>query len=649
MNRGTQAQRIVPACPGLFLHLIEKLMNAFTLRRLPRPTTFAMTIACMAIGWSMVTSADDKPQPTQGPASRRATASLIVRNARITTLDPHRPEASALAVAGEQILAVGSNDDVEPLRGDETVVVDAQGRRIIPGLNDSHLHITRQGRFYNLELRWDGIDSLERALQMVAEQAKRTPAGQWVRVVGSWSPYQFKERRLPTPAELTKAAPDTPVLVLFLYSQGYLNKAGVSAMGITPATKAPPGCRYELTADGAILHAEPSPVILYQAVAALPALSADDQLNSCLHWYRELNRFGVTSAVDAGGGGHNFPADYAAAQHVAAQGKPPIRIANYLFAQRAGNELPDYQKWTDAERLQANLAVGRLNGYLIYGAGENLVASAADYENFMADRPRLNDAKLKSELSAVARLLVRKRWPIRIHATYDESISQMLDVFEAVDREIPFSGHRWAIDHAETLQDANIARIKRLGGGVAVQNRMYFAGEYFVERYGKAAAAEAPPIRKLLAAGVPVGGGTDATRVSCYNPWLSLYWMVSGKTAGGLEMTAPQARLSRLEALTVWTVGSAWFSADETRKGRLASGQLADFAVLSDDYFEVPEDDIRRIESVLTVVGGDVVHTAANYADNVRLRPAELPAVSPSWSPVATFGGYPRQQSSKSR
>src|SRR5690606_37523066 len=156
-------------------------------------------------------------------------------------------------------------------KGADSLVVSAKGRTVIPGLNDSHLHVTRGGRFYALELRWDGVASLARSLEMIHEQAARTPAGQCVRVVGGWSPYQFTEKRLPTPAELTAAAPDTPVYVLFLYSQGYLNRKAVEILGINPYTPTPPGTGYEFTEDGgAIIHATPNPDLLYATIGALP-------------------------------------------------------------------------------------------------------------------------------------------------------------------------------------------------------------------------------------------------------------------------------------------------------------------------------------------------------------------------------------------
>jgi predicted amidohydrolase YtcJ len=269
------------------------------------------------------------------------------------------------------------------------------------------------------------------------------------------------------------------------------------------------------------------------------------------------------------------------------------------------------------------------------GAGEMLVFSAADFEDFLEPRPDL-PATLEPELTRVVRLLAEHRWPFRLHATYDESIGRFLDVFEAVNRDVPFDGLRWFFDHAETITERNLKRVRALGGGIAVQHRMAYQGEYFLDRYGPDAARHTPPIRTMLQMGIPVGAGTDATRVASYNPWVSLYWLVAGKTVGGTSLYPEANRLDRMEALRRYTRGSAWFSGEEEKKGAIAPGQLADLAVLSADYFSVPEEEIKGIESVLTMVGGKVVYGAAEFTG---LAPPPLP-VLPDWSPVKAYGGY---------
>jgi predicted amidohydrolase YtcJ len=268
-----------------------------------------------------------------------------------------------------------------------------------------------------------------------------------------------------------------------------------------------------------------------------------------------------------------------------------------------------------------------------------LVYTAADFEDFLEPRPDMA-ASMEDELRQVVTFLAQNRWPFRLHATYDETITRALNVYEQVNREVPFDGLHWFFDHAETISDRNIERIKALGGGIAIQHRMAYQGEYFIDRYGAEQTKRTPPIRRMLELGVPVGAGTDATRVASYNPWVSLYWLVTGRTVGGTAMYDESNRLNRTEALQLWTQGSSWFSSEEGKKGTLADGQLADLSVLSADYFTVPEEQIKSIESVLTIVGGKVVHAAAEFASMAP----PLPPASPDWSPVANFAGYAKAE-----
>ena len=557
---------------------------------------------------------------------------LIIRNARITTLDAARPHAQALAVSDGRIVAIGSEDEVMPLAAGARVI-DAQGRRMIPGLNDSHTHLIRGGLNYNLELRWDGLRSLADAMAMLKAQVDATPAPQWVRVVGGFTAAQFAEKRLPTLQELNAIAPDTPVFLLHLYDRALLNGAALRACGYGRDTPDPPGGQIARDASGqptGLLLAKPNALILYATLAKGPKLPIEYQANSTRHFMRELNRLGITSVIDAGGGFQNYPEDYQVIEQLHRDGELTVRIAYNLFTQNKGGEVGDFRRWTDMLAPRQGDDLLRHNG-----AGEMLVFSAADFELFNEPRPELPPS-LEPELHDVVRLLVEKRWPFRIHATYDESISRILDVYEQVDREVPFDGLHWFIDHAETITPRNIDRIRALGGGIAVQHRMAYQGEAFVERYGVQAARHTPPVRRMLQAGVPVGAGTDATRVASYNPWVALAWLVTGRTVGGLALYGQENLLEREQALRLWTQGSAWFSGDEDRKGTLAPGQLADFSLLSADYLRVDDAAIADITSVLTVVGGKVVHGEGDYAG---LAPA-LPPAMPDWSPVNRFGGY---------
>src|SRR4051794_19318437 len=393
-------------------------------------------------------------------------ADLIIHNGKIATLDALHSFVSAAAITNGRFTAIGSDEDVLKLRGDDTQVLDLRGRTAIPGLNDSHLHLIRGGLNYNLELRWDGVPSLADALRMLREQAQRTPPPQWVRVVGGGTEFQFAEGRMPTLAEINDASPDTPVFVLHLYDRALLNAAALRACGYTKDTPDPPGAEFQRDRHGnptGVLIARPNALILYATLAKGPKLPPEHQLNSTRQFMRELNRLGLTSAIDAGGGFQNYPDDYRVIEDLHRRGEMTVRVAFNLFTQRPKQEYEDFAKWVTMTRPGEGDDFYRMNG-----AGEMLTFSAADFEDFLEPRPDLAPT-LEGELTRVVRLLAENRWPFRLHATYDESISRFLDVFEAVDRDVPFAGLRWFFDHAETVSERNLERVKALRGGIAGQ------------------------------------------------------------------------------------------------------------------------------------------------------------------------------------
>jgi len=553
-------------------------------------------------------------------------ADLILHNGKITHFGSTQTAATAVAIKDGKFIALGLDNDVLKLSGTNTKLIDLKGKRAVPGINDSHIHLIRGGLNYNLELRWDGVPSL------MKEQVDRTPHPQWVRVVGGWSEFQFAERRMPTLAEINAIAPDTPVFILHLYDRALLNAAALRAVGYTKDTPAPSGGTIERDSKGnptGLLIASPNAMILYSTLAKGPTLPYEEQVNSTRHFMKELNRFGITSVIDAGGGFQNYPDDYKVISDLHREDQLTVRIAYNLFTQKPKHEYEDFQQWIDSVPLHQGDEMYRHNG-----AGEMLVFSAADFEDFLQPRPDLGE-NMEAELEKVVRLLVSNRWPFRLHATYNESISRFLDVFEKVNRDTPFDGLAWIFDHAETIDERNIERTKALGGGIAIQSRMAYQGEYFADRYGATAAEQTPPVKKMLAMEVPVGGGSDATRVSSYNPWVSMYWLTAGKTVGGLQIYQ-NSRLDRLTALQLYTKGSAWFSQEQQKKGDIAVGMLADLTVLNNDYFTVEDESIKEIESELTIVGGKIVYADGDFSS---FSPPPIP-VLPVWSPTKSYGGY---------
>jgi predicted amidohydrolase YtcJ len=346
---------------------------------------------------------------------------------------------------------------------------------------------------------------------------------------------------------------------------------------------------------------------------------------------RELNRLGVTGAIDAGGGFQNYPEDYAVIQKLADEDKLTIRLAYNLFTQKPKAEKDDFLNWTHTSSYKQGDDYFRHNG-----AGEMLTFSAADFEDFREPRPDV-PPNMEADLEGVVRILAENRWPWRMHATYDETIRRALDVFERVNIDIPLKGLNWFFDHAETISDESIDRVAALGGGIAIQHRMAYQGDFFVRRYGAKAAEATPPVARIIERGLKTSAGTDATRVASYNPWVSLAWLVTGKTVGGLRLYPRRNCLDRETALRMWTENVTWFSNEAGKKGRIEVGQLADLIVPSGDYFLCPEEEIATLTSDLTLVGGRPVYASGDFAS---LDTSQLPPAMPDWSPVRTFGGY---------
>ncbi|WP_168792743.1 amidohydrolase [Paraburkholderia aromaticivorans] len=559
---------------------------------------------------------------------------LILFNGRFTTLDKSKPAATAVATRDGKFIAVGGDSEISQLKSDSTRTVDLKGRSALPGLIDNHLHIIRGGLNFNMELRWDGVRSLATAMEMLKAQVAITPPPQWVRVVGGFTEHQFDERRLPTIEELNAAAPDTPVFMLHLYDRALLNAAALRVVGYTKDTPEPPGG--EIVRDSAgnptgLLLAKPNAAILYATLAKGPKLPPEYQLNSTRHFMRELNRLGVTGAIDAGGGFQNFPEDYEVIQKLEAEGLLTIRLAYNLFTQKPKGEKEDFLNWTKTSKYKDGSDYFRHNG-----AGEMLAFSAADFEDFRVARPDM-PPEMEGDLEGVIRVLVENRWPWRMHATYDETINRALDVFEKVNRDTPLAGLNWFFDHAETITEKSMDRIAALGGGIAVQHRMAYQGEYFVERYGEKVAEGTPPVARMLEKGIHTSAGTDATRVASYNPWVSLSWLVTGKTVGGLRIYPQRNCLDRETALRMWTENVTWFSNEVGKKGQIAVGQLADLIVPDRDFLACAEDDIAGTSSLLTVVGGKVVYATGEFAS---LDDSPPPPAMPDWSPVRKYGGF---------
>jgi predicted amidohydrolase YtcJ len=561
-------------------------------------------------------------------------ADTLVVNARVATLDPRQSSAEAIAIRGERIVAVGTDHQVSALRGPATRVIDAGRRVVIPGINDAHTHFIRGGLTYTNEVRWDGVPSLAEGLRRVREQARRTPAPHWVQVIGGWTWAQFAEKRHPTLEEINAAAGDTPCMVMHLYDRAWLNRAAIRVLGWEKEVPKLFGGYVERDAGGnttGLVMSTTSLASLVSVWLRVPRLSPEEQVASTRHFMREHNRLGVTSVIDAGGGGQNFPENYAAIAKLAADDQLTLRIAYELFAQAPGKELGNYQEWAKLVKI------GQGNDYYrMVGAGEYILYAAGDPANFAKDWTVAPPGVMEKNFTEVVRYLAGLGWPFRQHATFDSTAARIMNVLEEVNREVPLKQLRWGLDHCETLTPKTLERVAALGGHVNIQNRMSLDGEAFLAKYGARAAADAPPIATIREMGIPLACGTDGNRATSYNPWIGVHWLLTGRSLGGAQLQAERNLLDRTEALRLWTGGGAWMSSEEDKKGTLEAGKLADLVILSGDYFSMPVDEVKDLESLLTMVGGKVVYAAGPYA---RLDPPPPPSL-PDWLPVRHYGGY---------
>ena len=561
-------------------------------------------------------------------------ADVLIVNGRVATLDPKQPNAEAIAIRGERILAVGNPGELEKYRGPNTRVIDAGRRVVVPGLNDAHTHFIRGGLTYTNEVRWDGVPSLAEGMRRVREQARRTPAPHWVQVIGGWTWAQFAEKRFPTLEEINAATGDTPCMVMHLYDRAWLNRAAIRVLGWEKEVPKLFGGYVERDAGGTTTGLVMSTTSLASLVAVwlrVPRLSPEEQITSTRHFMREHNRLGITSVIDAGGGGQNFPDNYAAIAKLAADNQLTLRIGYQLFAQTPGKELQNYQAWSKLVKM------GQGDDYYrMVGAGEYISYAAGDPANFAKEWIKPPAGVMEKNFTEVVKYIAGLGWPFRQHATFDSTAARQLDVLEQVNREVPLSKLRWGLDHCETLTPQTLERLARLGGSISIQNRMSLDGEAFVAKYGAQAAADAPPIARIREMGIPLACGTDANRATSYNPWIGVHWLLTGQTLGGAKLQGERNLLDRTEALRLYTAGGAWIASEENKKGTLEAGKLADLVVLSGDYFSMPVDEVKGLESLLTMVGGKVVYGAGPY---LQLDAPALPSL-PDWLPVRHYGGY---------
>jgi hypothetical protein len=525
-------------------------------------------------------------------------AETILLNGKILTLDAQSSVVQALAIRDDKIIATGATADILRQSDAKTRVIDLGGRTVIPGLVDSHIHAIRAGLKFSTEVSWIGATSIPEAMERIRAATIYAKPGTWIVVGGGWTPAQFVEGRRPIQAELLAAAPDHPVYIQLFYRAALLTPPGLKSLGISGEADLPGKGTLEHGENEGWISADTATITALYAKLPVPSLS--ESMEGTRRFLRELNRFGITGVFDPGG--HNLaPEEYEALFRLWRRDQLTVRIAYSICGPRPGSEFADLQQ------LTRFLPMGTGDGMLRFnGIGERVT-----WGMYTTDSPAETQ---KEDFYRVAKWTAERGMALTVHWNNDRSVHHLLDVFDRVDREIPIRDLRWSIAHLHDASDASLARMKALGVGWLMQNGLHFAAASFLAARGPAV-NRAPPIKTGMQMGLHIGGGTDANRVMSYNPFVSLKWMTDGRTVDGLPTRGASELISREEALRLYTQGSAWFTFDDDKRGSLQPGRLADLAVLDKDYLTVPAEELGTLTSLLTMVGGRIVHADGPFAE----------------------------------
>jgi predicted amidohydrolase YtcJ len=540
------------------------------------------------------------------------TADTVLFNGKILTVDKDFSVREALAIGHGRVLASGTSAAMKKLAGDKAKLIDLGGRTVIPGLTDGHIHGIRAALTFGTEVNWIGVPSLKEALEKVREASKVQKPGSWIVVAGGWTEEQFAEKRRPTPREVTEAAPDNPVYIQHLYDWLLLTPKAVLALNIRNDADVSPGGKLELDGD------KPTGVVigngntLGKIFDHLPKPTPEQQADGSRRFFREMNSLGITGIVD-GGGVSMYPANYQTVFQLWHDKQLTVRVAYHLCAPKPGSELADLQNLT--QLLPPGFGDDMLH---FNGPGEILIW--ADW----TDGDITPDGKAK--LAELLRWAASKGYTIQLHWNPDRTVHDLLDIVEDISRDYPVRDLRWTVLHLYNASEDSLKRMKALGLIWGVQDGLYFGGERLQNDVGVEAAKQMPRIATALKLGLTVAAGTDAHRVSSYNPFVSLQWYLDGTTIGGVQTRGDVEAPSRRQALEMYTRNSAFMANDDDKRGTLEPGKFADLAVLSSDYLTAPVKEIGSIRSLLTMVGGGVVYASGPFA--------ELEHDPEKWTPV---------------
>jgi predicted amidohydrolase YtcJ len=538
----------------------------------------------------------------------RSAPDTIFVNGKIATVDAAFSIVQAVAVEDGRFVLVGTNDEVRPLAGPETRVVDLGGRLAVPGLADGHFHNAGGGRGVDLSRTRTFAEVLE-AIRTRVTQAK---PGDIVVTNSDWHEAQLAENRLPYRRDLDRIAPSTPVVVVRGGHEYILNSAALARWNITRATKSPEGGQISRYPDG-----EPNGELIDTAkslvtLPAPPRRSIDERMAAMTADFGKLHAAGLTSIRVAGGSAD----EYRLFEEMKRRGLLTMRVSVLIRPTGATDEASvrtaveswklepgEGDDWLRVDGIKLGVDGGFEGGWM---------REPYDEPYGQGGRYRGIQTMPSERYTAIVRAFNTLGWRVSTHAVGDAAIDLVLDAYEAADKERPLAGRRWVIEHGFIPRSDQFGRMKQLGLVISAQNHLYLAGPSLVRYWGAERAGLTTPVRSYLDQGLVVAGGTDAPVVP-YPPLWTIYHFVTRDTISGGVLGVDQ-KISREDALRLSTINNARLTFQEEQRGSIETGKLADLTVLSADILTVPDAQIEQASAVLTMVGGTIVYAAAPFS-----------------------------------
>ena len=527
---------------------------------------------------------------------------LVLSNGKIITVDERFTIAQAVAIRGERIVAVGTNQEITRLAGPNTRKVDLLGKSVIPGLIDNHMHLLRAATTWTKELRFDGVESRKQALEMLRARVKSAAPGEWIYNIGGWTHHQFADNpKSFTREELDQIAPNNPIALQESYYQVFLNSRALQIFGITPNAPDPPDfIKGTIQRDA---HGNPTGVLqgdipaTRPVAARLPKVAPGELEASSRALVDDMNRAGLTS-IGVPGCNSDVLEIF---QKWKTQGRLNLRI---FCIDGAAANTPDQVDRSLDQIAHMKLFQGDPYIDSIF-FGESVYQPLHDPMFALKSTPPPDQLE---QWRRIATAIAKAGLPLHVHAELHNTIDAFLDQIEAINQEHPIKNLRWTLAHVNQINAPQLERMKKLGMYAAVHPWAVINGGIMQEGFGDGA-YDMPPLRTIQDSGIQWGFGTDGTAANQTLPFTTLYFAVTGKMVGGAKVI--HQTIGREDALIAHTRKNAYLVFQENNLGAIQPGKLADLLVLDRDYLTIPADDIKNIKPVTTIVGGRIVYEAA--------------------------------------